>query len=299
MRDARRERRVTFVNIILRILFQEDAKRALLEDGTFSSEELEGVVLELDAKSERLERFLDATRGTTGSWFNPIIKFTRKELDSSSFFQLEGRKTLEENERDSEWNDRHLETLDPIKTSAGMQIKLPGRIAVSKVSLLKFNMVACVGQTLAEFAVHRDVATVFEAEGLSGYTLRPLYHSKTGEAHVDALQLYSEILMPAAELDRTTLPADGGGLRHIGCLTYRNLSQLEQADFNRTAEDWSSNSMPLWVVSARVRDCFLQNKLKGWAFRPVLEWGSKVHEEYASLWESLFEQVSVNPRNFF
>ena len=106
--------------------------------------------------------------------------------------------------------------------------------------------------------------------------------------------------MPAAEIDRTTPPSDSGSVRQLGgCLTYRGLDPSTQPDFNRTAEDWSSLNMPLWVVSARVRDCFLQHKFRGWAFRPVLDGGSRMHQEYQHLWSDLFALVSANPRNFF
>jgi hypothetical protein len=73
--------------------------------------------------------------------------------------------------------------------------------------------------------------------------------------------------------------------------------QLE--DLNRTAENFSNNYMPLWVVSARVRACVLAAKLKGWAFRPVLEPGTPLHEAYRTLWSDLLSRTAVNPRNRF
>lgn len=280
-------------------MFQEDAKRPLLESGEFSENELQGVVLELDSQSERLPRFLHATRHASGNWFNPIMKFTKKELDNTAFFQLECRKTLEESDDDYESNNRSVESLDLIKTTAGMEIRLPDRITLSKVGPLKPNMVACVGQWLREFVVHSDVTAAMSAEGLSGYSLRPVLNARTQAAHADVHQLYCTTIMPPAELDRTTPPADGGGVRQLGCFTYENLELQSPTDFNRTAEDWASLNMPLWVVSARVRECFMRNKFKGWAFRPVLAKGSEMHREYERLWDELFEQVSVNPHNFF
>lgn len=290
---------VRVVKIDLRIMFQEDAKSALLETGVFSSDELSGVVLELDSLSERLSDFLQATRDSSGSWFNPLMKFTRKEFDHSAFFQLECRKTLEESDADYEWNNSAVESLELMKTSAGMEIKLPDRVAISRVAPLKPNMVACVGQWLREYVVHADVAATFSEEGFSGFSLRPVFNSKTKSAHADVHQLYSTAIMPPAEIDRTTPPADGGGIRQLGCFIYDDLKQHNPADFNRTAEDWASLNMPLWVVSARVRDCYMRNKFKGWAFRPVLSKGSELHRKYEDLWDTLFEQISINPQNFF
>ena len=283
----------------MRILFQEDAKRPLLETGLFSADELQGVVLELDSQSERLPPFLDATKNTSGSWFNPIMQFTKKELDGATRFQLQCRKTLAESMSDMEWNERHVASLQLSTTSAGADIYLPERIAISKVAALKSNMVAGIGQSLQEFVVHADVGLALSAEGFSGFSLRPVIHGKTEIEHSDVRQLYSDVIMPPAKLDRTTPPADGGGVRHLGCLVYENLGQLDLTDFSRTAEDWAAGNMPIWLVSARVREFFMQRKLKGWAFKPVLEKDGEMHQEYQRRWDALFEQVSVNPRNFF
>lgn len=283
----------------MRILFQEDAKRPLLETGLFSADELQGVVLELDSQSERLPPFLDATKNTSGSWFNPIMQFTKKELDGATRFQLQCRKTLAESMSDMEWNERHVASLQLSTTSAGADIYLPERIAISKVAALKSNMVAGIGQSLQEFVVHADVGLALSAEGFSGFSLRPVIHGKTEIEHSDVRQLYSDVIMPPVKLDRTTPPADGGGVRHLGCLVYENLGQLDLTDFSRTAEDWAAGNMPIWLVSARVREFFMQRKLKGWAFKPVLEKDGEMHQEYQRRWDALFEQVSVNPRNFF
>lgn len=290
---------VQVVKIALRILFQEDARRPLLETGLFSADEVQGVVLDLDFQSERLQPFLDATRNTSGSWFNPIMKFTKGELDGASHFQLECRKTLAESMNDMEWNERHIASLKRRTTSTGAEIYLPERIAVSKVTALKSNMVAGVGQSLQEFVVHADVGRAFSEEGFSGFSLRPVFNGKTEIEHADVRQLYSDVIMPPAVLDRTTPPADGGGVRQLGCLVYENPDLQSLADFSRTAEDWAAGNMPIWVVSARVREFFMRRKLKGWVFRPVLEKDSEMHQKYERLWDSLFEQVSVNPHNFF
>ena len=288
------------MKINIRCLFQAEAKPALRESGLFSDEEIEAITIDLDSQSERFAGFVEATRDTiTGTWFNPWMIFTRKELDSADFFQLDCRKTLAENNKDQDWNDRHVESLALTQTSAGMEIKLPERIAVSKVTPLKPHMVAGVGELLKEYVIPDPVAAAFSSDSLSGYSLRPLYSARTETVHDGVHQLYSTSIMPPAELDRTVRPADGDGLRQLGCLTYQDLAQNALADFNRSAEDWCMGRMPLWVVSAAVRDCFMRNKFKGWAFRPVLSKGSDMHRQYERIWEDLFEKTSVNPLNFF
>ena len=128
------------------------------------------------------------------------MQFTEKEYDSANFYQLYSRKTLRESPRDYEWNYSHVESLDLIRTDAGMEIQLPHRLAVSKVGLLKSNMVAGVDEWLEEFLVPADVAAAFSAEGFSGFSLRPVFNSKTKMAHPDVHQLYSNTIMPPAEL---------------------------------------------------------------------------------------------------
>ncbi len=287
------------MKISLRILFQQDTIRPLLKTGEFTEEELQQVVIDLDADSSRLAVFLEATKKLSGSWFNPLMIFTERELDRAEYFQLDCRKTVAESPRDMEWNQRHVGSLQRIRTVAGADIYLPHRIAVSKVSNLKPNMVGCVGQNLQEYVVHEDVGTAFAAAGFEGFSLLPVYDSKMESAHTEVRQLYSNSIMPAAELERTTPPADGGGVRQLGCLVYDDLDSKAVTDFNRTAEDWAAGNMPLWVVSARVRALFRRSKFRGWAFRPVLEKGGDMHGEYLRLWEDLFARVAINPRNFF
>jgi len=280
-------------------LTQPDAKRPLLETGEFSEDELRSPVLELDAASARLPVLLESTKSLSGSWFNPVVAFTRQELDRADYFQLECRKTLGESPPDMEWNERHIESLEPIRTAAGTDIYLPRRIALSKVHALKPNMVACVGQSMPEFVVHDDVGAAFTAAGFDGFSLRPVYDSRTQGAQAGVRQLYSNSILPPAVLDRTTPPGDGGSLRQLGCLVYAELDADAVTDFNRTAEGWAAGYLPLWVVSARVRELFLRSRFRGWGFRPVLAKGSEMHAEYLRLWERLFAQVAINPRNFF
>jgi hypothetical protein len=64
---------------------------------------------------------------------------------------------------------------------------------------------------------------------------------------------------------------------------------LEKAlDFNRTGEPLESFEFPDWVVRSSVRDCFVEHRLRGWAFEPVLELGTPPYEEYCELWMSFY-----------
>lgn len=289
------------MKINLRVLYQEDAKQALLASGAFTAAQLDSVVLEIDADSEAFQHFLELTSNCEGSWFNPICEFSRREIDSANWFQLDCRKTLAENQRDYACNSAHFEAGKPLPTASGRRVRILDKIALSRVSPLKPNMVAGVDQWTTEFVVGEAVTAVFEQENLTGYSLRPVLHSKTQDPHEGVWHLCSDSFMPPAVLDRTTPPGDDvETLRELGCLVYDfSNNALPATDFNRTAEAWSGCGMPLWVVSPRVKECFTHHKLKGWAFRPVLEKGSELHEQYLQAWDRLFDQVSSNPRNFF
>src|SRR5688500_16194425 len=95
---------------------------------------------------------------------------------------------------------------------------------------------------------------------------RPVFNPKTNGDRTDCSQLSCDSIMPPAETDATTLDTtkelpDDGGWRELGCLTYELHEAGALPDFNRTAENWSNSFIPVWVVSARVRDACERHKL--------------------------------------
>ena len=66
-----------------------------------------------------------------------------------------------------------------------MEFQLPHRLAVSKVGLLKSNMVAGLDEWLEEFLVPADVAAAFSAEGFSKVT-HAIEHKGVGVSGLDA-----------------------------------------------------------------------------------------------------------------
>ncbi len=292
------------MKIKLRTVLPADAKDLLARDKTISDNlNLNSGVVEIDSANELLDRLLHATKNSSGIWFNPVMSFTKKEMDASRFFQLESRKTVNETEKDYELNSARLEQLDFIHTTDRCRIKLLDRVALSRVNL-KPNMVAGVDQWTAEFVIASGVASVFEENRFSGMDLRPVFDPKTGSNRDDCRLLFTSNIMPPVEYDTTVqsveheIPEEGG-FRKLGCLSYHFAQGPPKEDFFRTAENFSGNFMPFWVVSARVRRCFVENKLLGWAFRPVLEKESQYHNAYLKKWQNLIERISINPRNHF
>ena len=82
-------------------------------------------------------------------------------------------------------------------------------------------------------------------------------------------------------------------------MTYHLDGGAHLCDFNRTAENWSSNHLPLLIVSQRVRDVMTRRGFKGWGYRPVLERGTPLHQTYLRLWSEALERVGINARNRF
>lgn len=221
-------------------------------------------------------------------------------MAAARYFQLECRKLLKEGPGDYEINIVRLRGL-PLLHTRGGKIRLLDRVALRGASL-KPNEVGCAGDWMAEFVVAREAGRIFDKEELTGFALRSVLDPKTGKDYDDLFQLYTENLMPRAELDLTTPPLPGEHKpRQLACLTYDFSQEPEPtSDFNRTAEAWSSNDMPVWIVKGRVRDVFTRNKLRGWAFRPVLEEGTELRKTYLAKWRELMDRIQEsNPRHFF
>jgi hypothetical protein len=258
---------------------------------------------DFDASSPAFDRLLVVSRTISRCWFNPWMEFTRAEVAQSRFLQLECRRSVKEGAGDYNLNIARLRSLPFIATGVGARIRLMDRLALRAVSL-KPNQVACAGEWMAEFLVSREVARILENAGLTGFSLRPVFDSKTKRDHETLFQLYTDQLMPRALVDATTPihpdHADPDDRRQLACLSYDFQGAPPSADFHRTAEAWSNNDMPIWIVTARVRECFERHKLRGWAFRPVLEAGSELHTTYTRMWEDLLARVAAShPGHFF
>ncbi len=289
------------MKVSLRILCQKDAVAALARDPEVARTcDLSATVFDLAADSPIFARLLELTTSTSGAWLNPVTEFTSAELSSVRFFQLEGRKLVREGPGDYDINIARLRAR-PVIRSGPFRIRLLDSLALSKVTL-RPNEVACAGDWTAEFIVSRAVGRIFADEGLEGFALRPVTSPRSNLAHPDVALLYTEALLPQAVLDVTTPvhPDEEGGHSELGCLSYDFSAGLPTGDFFRTGENWSSNQMPVWVVSGRVRDVFRRHKLRGWAFRPVLEIGTPLHASYLATWRDLMGRVAAsNPKHFF
>jgi hypothetical protein len=292
------------VKITFNVLLKPDACEVLKRDSTLAATlDPSAVVLQLDADDARLDRLLEITRHTSGLWLNPWMTFTPAELSQAEFLQLDCRgKVIHETPADDTQNRATVDAL-VFQTTGGrlLPIKLLDRIALTKIKIAP-NAIGCATEWTPEFIVPRAVADAFREEGLTGFELRPVLDSKTDRPHADFFLLYSTTIMPDAERDGTTIDqraTDNPGWRELGILTYDFAGSEKWRDFNRTAENWSSNDLPLWIVSQRVREVVVRRHFKGWGYRPVLRKDTSLHETYTRMWRVVLDRVSVNPRNHF
>ncbi len=290
------------MKISLRVMCRQDAISVLKKDPVVVDAcDLDEIVFEIDSENEIFDRILKLTKNTAGLWLNSIMNFTRSELSQVEYFQLECRGSIvNENDKDYALNSSRLKEVEFIKKSDWAKIKIIDRIAFHKISL-KPNKIGCASEWMAEFVIPKTIGEIFKKAGLKGFSLQPILNTKNGTNYEDYFQLYTENIMPPAELNLTTpkLSDYDDDLRQIGCLTYNQLNDEKISDFNRTAENWSSNSIPVWIVKRAVLECFKHNKLRGWAFRPVLIKDTGLYNAYIIKWKSLFERISVNPNNSF
>ena len=238
------------------------------------------------------------TRGTRGCRLNPFVEFDTEEIKQAKFFQLEARgKIIKETNIDYEINLRELENTIFYYTDDQIKIKIIQQLYLSKVDIKPYT-ISIATDWLSEFVLHNSVIDIFKEAGLTGFSTKMIFNPKLGENNANCCMLFSNNIMPKAELDITTInyiqEEHGYYFRELGCLTYDIKVDDKIADFNRTAENWSSNYCPIWIVTAATKKIYDQNKLKGWAFRPVLEKGTILYKTYIQKWENIFQKVRCN-----
>lgn len=292
------------MKIILRSFWRKDpnVERRLSENVLLSKSIGVGLTFhEFDSDSEEFEHFLDITADMLdGCWFQPFMKFSKREIAQVSMYQVDCRgKLLKETKYDEELNILNLHNTEMLTTGECTKIKLVKNMSLSKIELDE----NAIGGTklLEEFVISDFVAELFQKYGLTGFAKLPIYNPKTKNYHQNFFQPYTDNIMPLSVVNLSTIIRANGNdnysYRELGCLTY-HLKDIEKAkDFNRTAENWASNNMPIWIVSSRTKKCYEDNKLKGWYFRPVLQEGSVLYLEYVEKWETLFRRIRINPKN--
>ncbi len=239
-----------------------------------------------------LEEFLitAATKGTFD--LNPWMEFSPTDTAQADFFRLRPRKVIEESQKDYERMFDDIELLPWIGSDQKRRYKIPQHIFLSRIRL-KPNQVAVVGQWTAEYVIPQGVRMIYEQGRFDGIEFRPITNTRTGSTHEAFFHLFSDRTLGHRVLDIASpeilseLPREQG-YDAYGCICYESGTLEDARDFNRTGERMLGFRFPDWIVRAVVREQFLENKLRGWAFEPVLEIGTGAYQDYTELWSSFY-----------
>lgn len=243
----------------------------------------------VDVEDPVLAQILAEGDAAGGFWVSGEAVFSPAERAAATHFELVCRSIARESDADFTANDRVKARTALVDAGGAEPIRLMSGLFLSRIAL-RPNTVGIIGDWTAEYVVGQAVADAFADAGLTGYTLVPIAHPKSGQPHEGWVQLFSDAVLGPATIDHSVerMQSDDGQLRHLGCLSYPRAALAGRPDFNRTAEPWASaHGFPSWVVSRRVEEAFRQSKLRGWYFGPVLETGSDLYQQYDTLWRRL------------
>lgn len=251
-----------------------------------------GMFFDTEWPNPQLGEFLQEASALSSISLNTYMEFKSSEINSARFLRLRNRKATQESDKDYEQMMTDIDALPWLGNDLLGKYRLPNRLTVSRISF-KPNQVSGVGEWSAEFIVGTAVRQLFEAAGFSGIQFLPVYRKGSKEEWEQYFQIYSEHVPGTRVLDiasaqiRSSFPEEQV-FDVLGCLCYESNTLDQALDFNRTGEAAVGFAYPEWIVSAAVRDCFHENKLRGWAFEPILEIGSDLYGEYVDIWTSFF-----------
>lgn len=257
----------------------------------------------VDVEDPVLEQILAEGDRAGGFWVAGETVFSPTERATSTHFELVCRSIARESAADFTANDAVRARTPKVDAGGSARIRLMSGLFLSRIALQP-HMVGAIGDWTGEFVLGSGVVKAFADAGLTGYSLVPIAHPKSGTAHEGCAQLFSDAVLGPATIDhsvervRSAAASEHGQLRHLGCLSYPPDALASRPDFNRTAEPWAGwHGWPSWVVSRRVEETFRQSKLRGWHFRPVIETGTDLYERYDELWRRLRELVASTTRS--
>lgn len=252
-----------------------------------------------------LMKILQEADSAEGYWVSGETVFTKGELRDVSHFEAVCRKYVSESPVDYEHNANVVQKTSVVWAGAEKPIRLPFGFALTRIKM-RPHMVAAIGDWTEEYVIGSAVVQAFEQAKLTGWSMKPVLNPKMQSHHTDFVQIYSDAVLDAALFDcsverlKSEWTEENGHLRHLGCLAYPASALEHKLDFARTAEPWGGGHGQLsWVVSSRVVEVFVKNKLRGWAFRPVMLEGSGLYRQYIELWKALCSAVSESKKSKF
>jgi hypothetical protein len=250
-----------------------------------------------DASGQVLTRVLQCARdhGETLSLLRNM-EFSTAEINTASHLELVCRSTIAQSGPDinacrAVWS---ADSLHP--TASQWCVRLPPKIYLTKV--VPPSTIALVDQWTGEYAFGAEAAQALRCSRLTGWALAPVLHPVKAAPTGTGYHLSTSALLPAALQDHTRIttyddgPRQPSQPRRYGLLSYAAGALAYGPDFARTAEPWGPWRTPQWVVRQAVRQWFVANALRGWAFWPVLEEGTALHADHLRRWEETLERLA-------
>lgn len=224
------------------------------------------------------------------------MQFSVGEINAASHLEVVCRTTVAQSRSDvtatrAVWSADSLHA-----TSSEWLVRLPPKIYLSKP--VPGSTVALVDQWTGEYVCGMEAAQALRSSGLTGWALGPVLKPVKDMPNETGHHLTTSELLPAALVDRTRIatyddgPRQPSQPRRYGLLSYAASALTQTPDFARSAEPWGPWRTPQWVVRQGVRQWFVANNLRGWAFRPVLEEGTGLHGEHLGLWEDTLDRLA-------
>lgn len=236
--------------------------------------------LTVEIGDSRLHGLVQSGESSGGFGISAEWILSEAECASVSHYSVVCRQTVPES--DAAYRRNHDLWAASRMTPAGgaTSVRLMRGVYLSQLRL-KPKTIAGIGEWMEAYLAGAEVWQVFGEAELTGVVPEKVFQVRSGTPFPDAHQLFTETKLPPMEFDLATSVALGAS----GLLCYHSEELAGLPDFMHTAEPWANARFgwPLWVVSARVRDLFRKDKVRGWAFHPVLMRGSTLHRDYLAL----------------
>jgi V8-like Glu-specific endopeptidase len=211
--------------------------------------------------------------------FEIYFKFSKKELDQFKAFVFEPTSTIAMKNDITYWSKyRNLNEKEKyVNPDAKYPVKFNVKCGVRGTVKWRPSKFIVVSQ--ASICVPSDIRDKIVQSDLTGYHFEQVVNL-TKNTTEEAYCLTANKLMPDRIIDKLHTEVDQE-LRREGYIVYRQGALDNINDFNFTAEATSKDDGGGdMIVSQKMRQFYLKNKLKGIYFEPVFELGTSSFEEY-------------------
>lgn len=255
----------------------------------------------VEADSPLVERVLATGDAERPSFFRDM-RFTAAELAACARLEVRTKVTVGQSPAAAEATRQayQAEALRP--AASGWAIRLPQRIFLSKPPAPA--TIAHVDQWTGEYVMDESAGSALRASGLTGWQLLPVWRPKTQQPepgfgwHLSTAELLAPALRTYSAFEATASRPPEPPRRH-GLVAYARADIEAAADFARTCEPWDAWDVPMWTVSQRARHWYEAQGLRGWSFRPLLEAGTRLHDEHEALWAGAIARVRAGGGSLF